>query len=500
MKVSIVSKDLISALFIAKEFDNSDNQISVLGPPHIERINVSRTAEEWNTYAHDVKIMTSPNEIIPHQPDLIINLDPIMGTVTQKLVHKLSQNKKVLSVGCSVMNHTLESNLMLGMTFLENSMSEIHPYKKFEKQTELNEYLLIQDRDSPFTIETQNKTYYTTNMDEYLSSPLPPGIVGATSFIVREEVKPEIIKLGLFFNGTEIIGNPFFIKETDKTIFIHHTLDNVNNIIPHLPENLTKIFRAIGFVGVVFLSINTRSMRIRSISTKTHPLFWVTFCKSLGQNFGHYLFSLSKGVKFIPEIQQNAFGYFINQNTTHLPVKSLPSPILDNRYIAGDGDVVGYFVGADNIPSIKFTGYGLLNLPDICNHPNVIAQACPFYYEYNLNNDPSFQIISAVELLPPALSLSCVGFVSKAQPTLSSLVDPEKAKAFDVDISEEAEPIDDVWFDTPSDNDIPLDEREPIMLDTESEKQEEPNEPNTDELLEQEEIIENNETEVYVND
>lgn len=419
MNVCVINGSQLTANILARFFVQEGNNVCTMTPSQI-----LLSIREGGQFSHlNINNYLKPLEILNAMiPDLIINTDLVTGKIARAMVDEVYKKtgKRVLSIGATGMIEEL-SNPTQSLFFLQNSRVDTVPYWIVNDFQRLAEVILTfpQNQQQNITLDDGDKCMIIPNGAQSKKSPVDSlvNLENMLNFplVVRHEIKQYVVKACWMFNGKQFIGYPSLYQDTEDGLFLHHCNESILQFTQSFVDQLTPSLSAMGFVGPLFFEIATDSLKIRKISAKPHPLFWSTFSKSFNQDFGKYLFSISKSVDFHPETYENCFGFYVNKSNNHYnPIANINKIDVD-YYTPGTGDLVCNWCISGKIPTYEPVGYGfcMINYANEVNHFNYIA---PFY------NNLGGHIItfSAKDSLPIGLNQLLQGWNGVvAQPVLA---------------------------------------------------------------------------------
>jgi len=315
VRVLITDRNPLTAMGIASHFQEWDRaaEIAVM------------TGEDWHPNAYSrrstsdnsvdtwfpgggIKMFDEPKEVLQFQPELLINTDPSLGYIMVKIVDKLH---KPFHFGCTNMSTILTKESKMCLNLIRQAGLDVVEHNAFDSSQKLVEWAALQDEPKEdLIVEVDNhKEFFlpVTSPINFLDSIMMVSKQG-TQFVVRK-YSQAICEFGVVFSGNGFVGRPFMVKEVDSCLHILHFGDQSEDFTNRILNKLSNVLEAIGFRGCLFLSFDVLSQKITRITSRTPDNFWLTFLAGLNQSAAKYLFSLSKGVKFQPEVKRAVYGY-----------------------------------------------------------------------------------------------------------------------------------------------------------------------------------------------
>lgn len=314
MRVLITDSNPLTAMGIASHFQEWDRaaEIAVMTgedwhPNAYSRRSTTDQGDSWFP-GSNVRMFDEPKEVIDFQPELVINTDPILGYIMVKIVEKLN---KPFHFGCTNMSTILTKESKMCLNLIRQAGLDVVDHNAFDSSQKLVEWAALQDEPtSDLVVEVDNhKEFFlpVTSPINFLDSLMMVSKQGS-QFVVRK-YSQSICEFGVVFSGNGFIGRPFMVKEVDNCLHILHFGDQSEDFTNRILNKLSNVLEAIGFRGCLFLSFDVITQKITRITSRTPNNFWLTFLAGLNQSAAKYLFSLSKGVKFQPEVKRAAYGY-----------------------------------------------------------------------------------------------------------------------------------------------------------------------------------------------
>jgi len=315
VRVLITDRNPLTAMGIASHFQEWDRaaEIAVMTgedwhPNAYSRRNTLDNGEDTWFPGGNIKMFDEPKEVLQFQPELLINTDPTLGYIMVKVVDKLN---KPFHFGCTNMSTILTKESKMCLNLIRQAGLDVVEHNAFDSGQKLVEWAALQDEpkeDLIVEVDNHNEFFLpVTSPINFLDSIMMIAHQG-TQFVVRK-YSQAICEFGVVFSGNGFVGRPFMVKEVDSCLHILHFGDQSEDFTNRILNKLSNVLEAIGFRGCLFLSFDVLSQKITRITSRTPDNFWLTFLAGLNQSAAKYLFSLSKGVKFQPEVKKAVYGY-----------------------------------------------------------------------------------------------------------------------------------------------------------------------------------------------
>jgi len=347
VRVLVTDQSALTAMGVASHFRdwNRATEVAVMTgedwhPGAYTRRDTIQSANIWHS-CENIQMFDEPKEVLEYKPELIINTDPQLGFVMESLVAKLDNP---FHFGCQKMSTILSQESKMGLNLIRRAGLDVVEHHAFDSLHNFLGWVVTQeDPTEDLIVEADNqKEYFIPAGTNFFSIAHQ---MHGKQFLVRK-YSNSLCEFGIIFSGNGFIGRPFLVKEQEPATHILHFGDQSEEFTNRILNKLSTVLEAIGFRGPLFLSFDTITQKINRISSRPPKNFWLTFLSGLNQSVGKYLFSLSKGVKFSPEVRQAVYGYHYTQNedmqaawdeTTRACV---PDAVKD--YWAGIGDQTFY--------------------------------------------------------------------------------------------------------------------------------------------------------------
>lgn len=361
MRVLVTDKSALTAMGVASHFRdwNRASEVAVMTsedwhPKAYTRRDSNDSETSWAS-CEDIKMFDEPSDILGYKPELIINTDPQLGFVMEKVVERLEEP---FHFGCQKMSTILSLESKMCLNLIRRAGLDVVDHHSFDSPQNLLGWVVTQeDPTEDLVIEADNhKEYYIPAGSNFFH--FAQAVTGK-QFIIRK-YSQAICEFGVVFSGNGFIGRPFIVKNQDNCLHILHFGDQSEDFTNKILNKLSTVLEAIGFRGVLFLSYDVITQKIVRITSRTPNNFWLTFLTGLNQSAAKYLFSLSKGVKFSPEVRKAVYGYHYEHSESaqlswdELNRDTIPENVL--KYWEGVGQQTFYIRWQDGFPLCEPAG------------------------------------------------------------------------------------------------------------------------------------------------
>lgn len=317
MKVLVSDRNPMTAMGVASYFQHWDRatEIAVMTgsdwhPNAYARRDSNDSGDSWFD-GENIRMLDEPGDVLAYQPELIINTDPNLAFMMNKIVEKLN---KPFHFGCQNMSTILTKEAKMGLNLIRQGGLEVVDHLVFESKEKFLTWVATQD-----VVTTTEQMVEVDNFYEYFV-PVNTNFFSIAQqmfgdqFVVRK-YSQAVCEFGVIFSGNGFIGRPFMVKTQDNCLHLLQFGDQSEEFTNRILNKLSNVLEAIGFRGPLFLSYDVVQQKIARITSRPPQTFWLTFLAGLDQSVSKYLFSLSKGVKFNPEVRKAVYGYNYKQSS-----------------------------------------------------------------------------------------------------------------------------------------------------------------------------------------
>lgn len=315
MRVLVTDRNPLTAMGIASHFQQWDRttEVAVMTgadwhPNAYTRRESTDNGENTWVDGSAVQMFDEPKEAVAFQPQLILNTDPALGYVMVKVVDKLNNP---FHFGCSNMSTILTKESKMCLNLIRQAGLDVVEHHAFDSSQKLIAWGAGQDEPKEdMVVEVDNhKEFFlpVTSPFNFVDSLMMLRGEGE-QFVVRK-YSQAVCEFGVVFSGNGFIGRPFLVKGVDNCLHILHFGDQSEDFTNRILNKLSNVLEAIGFRGCLFLSFDVVTQKILRITSRVPDNFWLTFLSGLNQSVPKYLFSLTKGVRFVPEVKKAVYGY-----------------------------------------------------------------------------------------------------------------------------------------------------------------------------------------------